>query len=293
MNLHIAFSGGETSGLMTKLLLEQSRHLWDAVAVTFANTGEENDATLKFVDRCDRAFGFNVMWLEAVPHEGRVGTTHKIVSYETAARAGEPYAACAEKFGVANTTFPWCTRELKQRPMDSYLRSLGWEKGTFVTAIGIRADEMHRCSPTAAERGIIYPLAHTLPRTKPEVNLFWSQQPFRLELAGYQGNCKWCWKKSLRKLLTIADESPQYFNFPIRMEALYSKVGPEFEKPTAPVYAERKFFRGGLSGKDILHMAATVPFDRAENDAVVLPNGTRLPMDGDGGCSESCEVDGA
>lgn len=192
-NLFISFSGGETSALMTRLLLTRWRDRYDKAVVVFANTGEENEATLEFVRDCDLAFGFDTTWVEAVVHpESGEGTTHRIVTFETASRKGEPFEAVIQKYGIPNAKFSHCTRELKQRPMYSYMNELGWKKNEYQVAIGIRADEATRRS---ADVNLVYPLLDWEPLSKPDVNSFWQQQPFRLQLAGYQGNCKTCWKK--------------------------------------------------------------------------------------------------
>jgi hypothetical protein len=68
------------------------------------------------------------------------------------------------------------------------------------------------------------------PMTKPMINFWWDKQDFRLKLKGYEGNCKWCWKKSTNKLLTICIENPEYFDFPKRMEEKFSDFIPESRK---------------------------------------------------------------
>lgn len=286
--LFISFSGGETSAYMTKRLLSDMRGRFRDYAIVFANTGQENEETLEFVDRCDKAYGWNVVWVEAVVHHGeRKGSTHKIVSFETASRNGEPFEEVIKKYGIPNMKFPHCTRELKKNAMRSYMASIGWED--YWIAVGIRADEMSRCSETAVADQIIYPLAHWSPTTKPGVNTHWRDQPFRLELAGYNGNCKSCWKKSTRKLLTVMDENPAAFDFPDRMERLYGRVGPEFEKPLAEGY-KRVFFRKNLSAQDLKAMHSAGGWDRAENDAVIYL-GDKHQLDLDDGCVDSCEID--
>ena len=77
--------------------------------------------------------------------------------------------------------------------------------------------------------------------TKPKINFFWKTMPFRLNLRGYQGNCKTCWKKSDKKLWLIAKESPEQFNFMNDMEEKYPRVGAEFKKDETCV--DRVFFR--------------------------------------------------
>lgn len=274
---------------MTHLCLTKWADRYDERVVLFANTGEENEQTLEFVHNCDTRLGFNTVWLEADIQKKGEGTTHNLVTFETASRRGEPYEAFIQKFGIPNQKFPQCTRELKARPIRSYIRSLGW--GTdYDVAIGIRADESHRRTNITASGGrVLYPFLDWQPMTKPDVNAFWVGQPFRLDLAGYQGNCKWCWKKSFRKLCTIMDENPTAFDFPARMEALYDTVGPEFSKKEVPGY-KRTFFRGNLSVQDIRDMHATGDWTKAENDAIVTSSNKEVPMDTDAGCKDSCEV---
>lgn len=286
-NLFVSFSGGETSGYMAALCNMAWRDQWDKVVTVFANTGEENEETLEFVHQCDRRFGLNVVWVEAVVHPGRKSSTHRIVDISTASRKGEPYEAIIQKYGIPNRDWPHCTRELKLRPMQSYIESLGWERGTYETAIGIRADEPRRRSATAKQNGIIYLLMDKQPTVKKEVNKFWMSQPFRLYLTGYQGNCKWCWKKSEAKLLAIMDEAPEKFDFPERMEAAYGTVGAEYEKAEPAKNERRVFFRGHTSTIDLralyANRKAAGTLEDVVDDALALPD--------EDPCVESCEVD--
>lgn len=297
--LFVSFSGGETSALMTHLLTTKWADRYDERAILFANTGQENEETLEFVRRCDEHWGWGVVWVEAVVHHGeRKASTHRVVDFLSASRKGEPFESYIQKFGIPNQKFKDCTRELKRRPLESYIkRELGWVTGTYDTAIGIRADELSRRSAVAEQRRLVYPLLDWEPTTKPGVNTFWRDQPFRLRLAGYQGNCKWCWKKSFRKLMTVMDDDASIFDFPERMERLYGLVGPEFLKDPAtrehplPLGYHRTFFRGNLGVPQLREMYKSFdPRRRAEDDAVVFDDDDPVA---DGGCSESCEVDWA
>lgn len=293
-NLFISFSGGETSALMALLLMRSEyRHLFNDVFIGFANTAEENEETLQFIRNCETHYGLDISWVEAVvnPQKG-AGTTHRDVNFYTASRRGEPYEAMVRKFGLPNTSRPHCTRELKLRPLYSKLASIGWAPGSYYVAIGIRADEAHRRSKSARRDNIIYPFLDFSPLSKADVNTFWREQPFRLQLAGYEGNCRWCFKKSLRKLLTIMEFSPERFDFPARMEREYGRVGPEFEKGVARSY-RRTFFRNNLSTEDLRALHSSGRVDPAEDDSIIF-NGTPINLDlerSDGACTESCEVD--
>ena len=84
--LVISFSGGRTSGFLTKKLLEQ-KNKWKDILVIFANTGQEHEKTLEFIHNCDQRFNFNTIWLEAVAHRGeKKGSTAKIVNFQTCLR---------------------------------------------------------------------------------------------------------------------------------------------------------------------------------------------------------------
>lgn len=280
--LLISFSGGETSAMMTHLLLQ--KNTYDVVKVVFANTGQENEQTLTFINNCDRYFGFNVIWVETkVYHGERKGSGFTIVNYNSASRLGEPFEQIIKKYGIPNQKQPICTRELKLAPITKYLRELGWSSNSYDTAIGIRFDEMDRISSKFVENHIIYPLVD-LKITKKEVREFWEIQPFRLNLHEHEGNCKWCWKKSKRKLLTLAKNTPEIFDFPMRMEREYGNAGFNSD----PNY-QRVFFRGAKSTLDILN-ESKLPFEPFIDGYRVTVENFIEDLDSAGACSESCEV---
>lgn len=275
-----SFSGGRTSAYMTWRLRQEMPADVD-MRVIFANSGEEHEETLKFVKRCDDAFGFNSTWVEALvdPRRG-VGTGHRVVDFDSASRPdtlGGPFEAVIAKYGIPNTGFPHCTRELKLNPMTSYLRSIGWQAGSYDTAVGIRADEMDRVSAAAERNRIFYPLIDWKVR-KPDVIEFWKDQDFDLYLPEHMGNCIWCWKKTLRKHMTLAVDDPWVFEFPARMERDYAEAGAG-DGP-------RRFFRKHMGVQDIVRAAHDGPFEK-----FVDANEAYDPeLDTGGGCGESCEI---
>jgi 3'-phosphoadenosine 5'-phosphosulfate sulfotransferase (PAPS reductase)/FAD synthetase len=182
---------------MLRRLLDNPTH--SEVVTLFANTSQEDERTLEFVDRVDREWGANIVWLEAVVHAGHgEGTTHRVVDFGSAKRKGEVFESVIAKYGIPNKAYPGaCTRELKLNATKSYLRSIEWGPGTYDTAIGIRADEIDRISSVAAKNRFVYPLAVD-GITKADVMAFWRGQPFDLQVPEHLGNCTWCWKKSLR-----------------------------------------------------------------------------------------------
>jgi 3'-phosphoadenosine 5'-phosphosulfate sulfotransferase (PAPS reductase)/FAD synthetase len=56
-NILISFSGGRTSAFMCKLILSSPKYANSKKLILFANTGKENEETLKFVNKCDKEWG--------------------------------------------------------------------------------------------------------------------------------------------------------------------------------------------------------------------------------------------
>lgn len=292
----VSFSGGETSAYMINwLLLRKPGHDYKFV---FANTGEENEETLLFVKQVADHFNIEVVWLE-FKYRG-----FKVVDFETAYRSHDPeekknkwpnhpFREYIAEYGIPSSGAPNCSKDLKERIITRYIRSIGWKRGTYDVAIGIRADEIDRIGEH------YYPLVspHI---TKPIVNAFWKLMPFRLQLKGYQGNCKTCWKKSIRKLVTLYRESPEWFEFFKQMEIEYGN----FIRPTRIEKAKKegreislplRFFRENRSVDDIAKLAQDPNIENAEDDSTntnyqvsILHDGTELDMSD--GCVESCEV---
>jgi hypothetical protein len=286
-NLLVSFSGGETSGYMTYWILKHWSDRYN-IEVVFANTGEEHEETLKFVRQCDEQLGFNTTWVEAkVHHNERRSSTHTVVDFEAASRDGEPFEEVIKKYGIPNSAFPHCTRELKTNPIQSYIENeVGWDD--YQTAIGIRKDEIDRVDPQWRDKGFLYPLANHHPTTKQRVNAFWKDMPFRLNLKGYEGNCRACWKKSFRKLMTIASESPSDFDFMERMEEKYEGYTPNTRNKEDPPY---RFYRNSTTVQEIKEAARTETFRLARDDSKESSYQTVMfDMDSPGGgCGEHCE----
>ena len=251
-NLFISFSGGETSAFMTKFLIDNKSDEYN-ILVAFANTGEENEETLIFVNECEKKFNFKTIWIESTvnPKHGK-GINYKIVDFKTASRNGEPFKAVIKKLGIPNMPNPFCTRDLKLTPLTKLANDYFGAKN-YKTAIGIRVDEIDRMSKDRHTRKIIYPLISEKPTTKIDINIFWNNQKFRLNLKGYQGNCKTCWKKSDKKLFQIAKENINFFDFNKEMEKEYSRIGYEFKKDKTS--KDRVFFRKNRSTIDLLKEA--------------------------------------
>jgi hypothetical protein len=283
-----SFSGGLTSGYMTEKLLIKFAGKKD-ILITFANTGRENEETLIFVNECDKRwrelYGVGVVWLESVTHpkHGK-GQTHKVVTFETASRNGEPFEQFIAKEGIPSMGHPRCSERLKTLAMESYRKEHGYKGCT--TCIGIRTDEgRRRGSPKTVKRyNLVYPLLDWFPSDKVDVNNFWEDMPFTLDLEDHEGNCQVCWKKSDKKLWLIAIESPERFDFEKRIEKEYKHVKENdgVEGLFGIHKNERRYFRGHKTCQNII--------DESKNMcAETLRKIIGLDKDANSGCGESCE----
>lgn len=277
---------------MTKLCVDKFKDSHD-IAITFANTGCEHENTLKFVNDCDKHFGWGVVWVEAVvnPEKGK-GIRHKVVDFETASRDGEPLEADFAKHGIPGPGWLHCTRDTKELPIEDYLKSvLGWKKRSYFLAIGIRADEMDRVNFNN-KRKLVYPLVEA-GWTKQDVKAECASWPFDLDLKGeHYGNCVWCWKKSLRKLMTLAKEDESLFDFPKRMERKYSHIVSDNHKQEGAENG-RFMFRNHLKCADIIELSKTMsfePYKDTDQTELFSQASYDVFLDKGSACGESCEI---
>lgn len=244
----ISFSGGRTSAYMLWRVLSHFGELPADCMVCFANTGKEEEATLRFVDRCAREWGVKIHWLEYRNDEAGFAE----VDFATASRDGEPFEAIIRKRQyLPNPVTRFCTSELKIRVIHKFIdATCGW--GEWDQFIGIRADEHRRVAKIRA-RGhstettretMVMPLADAGVTVR-DVDAFWRAQPFDLELASFngrtlEGNCDLCFNKGAAQRLALIRAKPERATWWIRMESLALSSNPDggrFMKD-GPTYAD-------------------------------------------------------
>jgi len=249
----ISFSGGRTSAYMLYQILQaHGGKLPDNGIVCFANTGKEEEATLKFVNDCSVNWNVKIHWLEYQEHE-KPEYRYKEVTYETAARNGEPFEAIIRKRQyLPNPVTRFCTSELKIRTMACFLKHSGLfddcTKSELENAswIGLRYDEARRAAKVADKRRI--PL-FTAKVSVQDVGNFWAKQSFNLELPTYNGrtlagNCDLCFLKPANQIATLIAERPERAIWWANMEAmvLASKPSGAFFRKDRPGYASMAQF---------------------------------------------------
>jgi 3'-phosphoadenosine 5'-phosphosulfate sulfotransferase (PAPS reductase)/FAD synthetase len=216
----VSFSGGRTSAYMLRRILDaHGGTLLGGVHAVFANTGREMPATLDFVARCSAEWSVPVTWLEftARRQEG-----YQVVSHNSAARDGEPFAALLrDQSSLPNPVARSCTTELKVRTIKRWaMGDLGWTR--WLNVVGIRADETRRI-PTKPPRDR-WTLAHPLADagvTKADVLAFWAAQPFDLMLKGpWEGNCDGCYLKSRAGIHRMHADYPDRMRWWAEQEAV-------------------------------------------------------------------------
>lgn len=247
----ISFSGGRTSAYMLWRVLQANNGLPDDAVVCFANTGKEDEATLRFVQDCSEHWNVPIVWLEYKDAE-ESKDRWRTVSYETASRNGEPFeAVIRKKQYLPNPVTRFCTIEMKIRTIANYLFSIGMcetrSAGEYMSWVGIRADEPRRAAKIPRDRT---PLV-SAGVSKEMVGEFWKNQPFDLGLPNfngvtYHGNCDLCFLKGESQTRSLIAEKPERAIWWAKMEALALALaskpsGARFRKDRASYEQMMKF----------------------------------------------------
>lgn len=242
----ISFSGGRTSAYMLYKVLEANNGLPSNAVVCFANTGKEEEATLKFVHDCSVNWNVQITWIEYADNENK----YKIVNYETASRNGEPFESLIRKKKyLPNPVTRFCTIEMKIRPMARYLFDIGFAENTRrcenMAWIGIRADEPRRAAKIQDKERI--PLFYD-GVTKKIVGDFWKAQSFDLGLFNnngitMHGNCDLCFLKGGNQIQSLIQEKPERAIWWAKMESLIKSENVMSHEGTARFRKDRPSYQ--------------------------------------------------
>jgi 3'-phosphoadenosine 5'-phosphosulfate sulfotransferase (PAPS reductase)/FAD synthetase len=229
----ISFSGGRTSAYMLWRVLQSNGGLPDDAKVCFANTGKEDEATLRFVRDVESNWNVSIAWIEYKDAE-ETQDRFKVVDFASASRHGEPFEAIIKKRNyLPNPVTRFCTAELKIRSIANYLLSIGLcEKrshGEEMAWVGIRADEPRRAAKIADKSRLPLWLEGV---TKQTVGDFWKRQPFDLGLPNfngvtYHGNCDLCFLKGISQTMSLIQEKPERAIWWANMESITLASKPD------------------------------------------------------------------
>jgi len=225
-NIFCSVSAGYSSVMMAIKLRE-----WypdHKIVYAMANTSKERVESLEFMDKCDKYYKLNLNWVEAIFNDRGKGVDYKVVSFEDLKISGEIFEQGIQKLGIPSKINKWCNRDMKVVPLRKFADDI-FGKNNYSIAVGMRTDEMDRVGKSYKENNTFYPLIDNKIDTKAR-NKFWSEQPIKISIPAYKGNCDLCFEKSNRKLMTIISEEPNLIEWWEKMEKEYGSVAIE-EKP--------------------------------------------------------------
>lgn len=198
----ISFSGGRTSAYMLWRVLQSNGGLPSEAIVCFANTGKEDEMTLRFVRDCALYWSVPITWVEYRAD----APGYAVVDFDSASRAGEPFEALIRKKKyLPNPVARFCTSDLKVTPISKLAPD-------HETMIGVRADEPRRVGKLRA-RGLLVPLVDA-GVTQADVQAFWKSQHFDLGLKFQDngtplGNCDLCFLKGPNQIKSLISNKPE------------------------------------------------------------------------------------
>jgi 3'-phosphoadenosine 5'-phosphosulfate sulfotransferase (PAPS reductase)/FAD synthetase len=194
--------------------------------------------TLDFVRDVGVNWGVDIVWLERYARKSRDDEKNKyaydtkVVTYETASRNGEPFAALIKvKRYAPNPVARFCTADLKIRAIKEYLVDQCGFETPYTSFIGIRGDEVRRAvkmNGTIESGQERYLPLYLEGVTAKDVGKFWDQNNFDLELPNNNGvtdwgNCDLCFLKGHKKKQSIIRARPELADWWIQQEESLSK----------------------------------------------------------------------
>ena len=149
------------------------------------------------------------------------------MSYATASRNGEPFAAMvrSQRY-LPNAVRRTCTQRLKVTPIDMFVRrGLGWPSKRIKNMTGIRFDEPKRWKKAIYE-GCRVEMPLVLAEVhRADVIRFWNNQPFDLRIDSHLSNCDLCFLKGQRHIVDLLTREPGLADWWIDME---DEIGTTF-----------------------------------------------------------------
>ena len=266
-------SGGRSSGYMLRKILDaHGGELPPNVYPIFCNTGREMPETLNFVHAMQTRWKVPIAWLEYESRPGQRPKHHyRIVSHNSAARNGEPFADMLEqKQMLPNAVARICTGELKVKTADRYVRrSLKLKADHVLRVLGIRYDEPKRWEKALlGECNTEYPMVHAKVQKADVLNYWYRESPFNLEMDGMFGNCDLCFMKGKKKLLAILRKRPDLADWWVEQENKIARRRLSDDPAVDQLQKKHHQFRAEYTVEKLLESSKEPQFwDDSEDDA--------------------------
>lgn len=283
-NIFCSVSSGYSSIMMAIKMKEWYPN--HNIVYAMANTSKEREESLLFMDECDKYYGLNMNWIEAVFNGVGIGVDFNIVKYEDLKRNGEIFEEGIRKFGIPSCMNKWCNRDLKLVPLKKFADSV-FGLNNYSIAVGIRIDEIDRVRKDYKECNVFYPLIdHNI--SKIDRNFFWKNEPIQITIPAYKGNCDLCFEKSNRKLMTIIREDFHLCKWWQDMIEKYGTITIEGKLAYNDILKENgfmTFYRKFNTINDLILMSEK-PFYKSTDEYIYENN----LFDQEGACGGGCSV---
>ena len=194
----VSFSGGQSSALMGAYFCEKyAKRIGHDIHFFFADTGQEMPETYKFIEEFEHLYKIKIE---------KSKKDLKRLIHDTGY--------------LPNRVMRYCTSRIKEYPAKKYANELGYKTNEYIMAIGLRYDEPLRVHRMKEKHLLPLHYGHV---TKEQVNEYWNNQPFKLNIPNFKGNCKFCFLKSSSKLIALAKEYPNEFQEWVEIEEKYKR----------------------------------------------------------------------
>ena len=273
-NLMVTISGGRSSAKAARHIQTSDKYKDYNKLYVFANTGQERTETINFLKHIVKNWGIDLNIVEGVySNKIGVGIGYKLVDFESMAMNSEPFeGAIMHKNkgvydGLPHQKAPYCSESMKTIPCKKFADEI-FGVNNYIKSIGFRKEDMPKritVHEIKEDKERIFPLITDFytPIGQSELTRWWKTQPFKLEIDGKFGNCKYCWKKSEKLLLEnikfdLSNEDYTAINWWQKMEEQYGNVS----------------FRGNKSIDDLVRLSKLpttlrIEFPDEEQDSCV------------------------
>ena len=203
----VTVSGGRSSAMTARHIQTSEKYKDYNKLYIFANTGQERKETIDFLKNIVKYWDIELNIVEGVYSDVLgVGVGYKLVDFDNMSMNSEPFEGVIMHKnkgvydGLPNSEAPYCSENMKTTPCKKFADEI-FGTNNYIKTIGFRKEDMPK-RITLAEAKIdttrIFPLLTDFDVIigNLELNKWWDNQPFKLEIHGKYGNCELCWKKS-------------------------------------------------------------------------------------------------